>query len=395
MKSRGTNFRRLLVTTVALVLVIVVITKLSISRPKSLPLSTIDNLAGMLSLISSENSKKQEEFFKKLEKMQQDLYSKHEERLKNLEKQNEFLIEQIKLVRTPPDLFSLREKLAYVVPYDPKSKFPAYVWQTWKHGLNDDRFDANYKEGQAQWAYKNPGFVHELFNDDTSFATVKHLYQHIPQVIEAYKLMPEVILKMDFFKYLILFAKGGVYADVDTHPLQPVPNWIPENVSPKELGLIIAVSSDSSLADWRLDTVRRLEFGNFVIQSKPGHPVLREIIAAITENTLRLRKTLRDGEQLALEGLANQKALAISKWTGSGIWTDTVLEYLNDYVKLSIYQSVSWKEFHALEMPKLVSDVLVLPIKSFASTIEIPKDGKINDPIAFVKHSLASIWKSD
>lgn len=389
-----TNRRRIVVAIVSLVVVIVVVTNFSVSRLRNLRLSNIDNLAGMLSLISSENSKKQDEFFKKLEKMQQQLYSKQEERLKNLERQNEYLIEQIKLMRTPPDTFSLREKLAFMVPYDPKTKFPAYVWQTWKHGLNDDRFDAVFKEGQAQWAVKNPGFVHELFNDDTTFATVKHLYQHAPEVVEAYKLMPEVILKMDFFKYLILFAKGGVYADVDTVPLQPVPNWIPENVSPKELGIIIAVCSDSKLANWRLDTVRRLEFGNFVIQSKPGHPILREIIALITENTLRLRRTLKDGEQLTLDGLPNQKSLAISKWTGSGIWTDTILEYLNDYVRLSIYQSVSWKDFHALEMPKLVSDILVLPIKSFASTVEVPKDGKISDPIAFVKHYLANIWKS-
>lgn len=389
-----TNRRRLGVAAVALLVVIVVVTNFSVSRLKNLRLSNIDNLAGMLSLISNENSKKQEEFFKKLEKMQQQLYLKHEERLRNLESQNEYLIEQIKLMRSPPDKFSLREKLAFITPYDPKTKFPAYIWQTWKHGLNDDRFDVQYREGQAQWAVKNPGFVHELFNDDTTFATVKHLYQHAPEVIEAYKLMPEVILKMDFFKYLILFAKGGVYADVDTVPLQPVPNWIPDNVSPTELGLIIAVGSDSKLAKWRLDTVRRLEFGNYVLQCKPGHPILREIIASITENTLRLRRTLKDGEQLALEGLSNQKSLAILKWTGSGLWTDTVLEYLNDYVKLSIYQSVTWKDFHGLENPKLVSDVLVLPIKSFASTVEVSKDGKIGDPIAFVKHFLANIWKS-
>ncbi|PVH16516.1 uncharacterized protein CXQ87_004809 [Candidozyma duobushaemuli] len=389
-----TNRRRLGVAAVALLVVIVVVTNFSVSRSKNLRLSNIDNLAGMSSLISNENSKKQEEFFKKLEKMQQQLYSKHEERLRNLESQNEYLIEQIKLMRSPPDKFSLREKLAFITPYDPKTKFPAYIWQTWKHGLNDDRFDVQYREGQAQWAVKNPGFVHELFNDDTTFATVKHLYQHAPEVIEAYKSMPEVILKMDFFKYLILFAKGGVYADVDTVPLQPVPNWIPDNVSPTELGLIIAVGSDSKSAKWRSDTVRRLEFGNYVLQCKPGHPILREIIASITENTLRLRRTLKDGEQLALEGSSNQKSLAISKWTGSGLWTDTVLEYLNDYVKSSIYQSVTWKDFHGLENPKLVSDVLVLPIKSFASTVEVSKDGKIGDPIAFVKHFSANIWKS-
>lgn len=388
------NKRRPIIIVVTIIILLLVITRITTSRHKDLKLANIDNVTGLLSLIFNENDKKQEQFFKKLEKMQSDLYSAQEKWFMQLERQNDMILEQLKQMRTPPEKLSLREKLVFVTPYDPKSKFPAYVWQTWKHGLNDDSFDSHFKEGQAQWAFKNPGFVHELFNDDTTYATVKHLYSLIPEVIEAYEAMPETILRMDFFRYLILFAKGGVYADVDTFPLQPVPNWIPENVSPGEVGMIIAVGSDTTSANWRQEVVRRLEFGNFVVQSKPGHPVLREIIAQITENTLRLKKTLREGEKLYLEGSANQKTLAISKWTGTGLWTDVVLNYLNDYVKSSIFQSVSWQDFHALLMPKLVSDILVLPVKSFASQIEVPKDGKISDQIAFVKHFGANLWRT-
>ncbi|KAM9916917.1 hypothetical protein OXX59_009696, partial [Metschnikowia pulcherrima] len=206
-----------------------------------------------------------------------------------------------------------------------------------------------------------PGFVHELFNDDTSYATVKHLYNHMPEVIEAYEALPEVVLKMDFFRYLILFARGGVYADVDTMPLQPVPNWIPENVEATELGLIMSVGMEVNNKNWRSEVHRRIEFGQFIIQSKPGHPVLREIIGKITDTTLQKKRALREGEKLSLSGSPNQKLLEISRWTGSGIWTDVVFEYLNDYVRSSIYQSVSWKDFHNLEGPKLVSDILILP----------------------------------
>ena len=87
--------------------------------------------------------------------------------------------------------------------------------------------------------------------------------------------------KNGFFRYLILFAKGGVYADIDTFPIQPIPNWIPENVSPLDIGLIVGVESDSNSPNWRSESVRRLQLGQFVMQSKPGHPILREIIAQI------------------------------------------------------------------------------------------------------------------
>lgn len=389
--SMGTR-RKPVIITVVLVAILLIVVRLSTAQSRDA--LAIDNFNGIFSLVFSENDKKQDEFLKKIEKMQREFVTSQDERLRALERQNEYLIEQVRQLRIPLQSMSLREKLMFMVPYDTKAKFPGYIWQLWKHGLNDERFDSTFKEGQAQWAVRNPGFVHELFNDDTAYATVKHLYSYVPEVVEAYESLPEVILKMDFFRYLILFAKGGVYADVDTFPLQPVPNWIPENVSPTELGLIVAVGTDSRLASWRQENHRRLEFGNFVIQSKPGHPVLRDTIAHITQQTLREKANLADGQRLTLEGSPNQRLLAISRWTGAGTWTDNILRYLNDYVQSLVYQSITWKEFHDLETPKLVGDVLVLPIKSFASELEIPKDNKVLDPIAFVKHYAASIWKT-
>ncbi|EEQ40079.1 putative glycosyltransferase [Clavispora lusitaniae] len=389
--SMGTR-RKPVIITVVLVAILLIVVRLSTAQSRDA--LAIDNFNGIFSSVFSENDKKQDEFLKKIEKMQREFVTSQDERLRALERQNEYLIEQVRQLRIPSQSMSLREKLMFMVPYDTKAKFPGYIWQSWKHGLNDERFDSTFKEGQAQWAVRNPGFVHELFNDDTAYATVKHLYSYVPEVVEAYESLPEVILKMDFFRYLILFAKGGVYADVDTFPLQPVPNWIPENVSPTELGLIVAVGTDSRSASWRQENHRRLEFGNFVIQSKPGHPVLRDTIAHITQQTLREKANLADGQRLTLEGSPNQRSLAISRWTGAGTWTDNILRYLNDYVQSSVYQSITWKEFHDLETPKLVGDVLVLPIKSFASELEIPKDNKVSDPIAFVKHYAASIWKT-
>lgn len=384
--------RRPIIITAVVILALILLAKYSASKSKDALAK--DNFNGIFLLIFTENDKKQEEFLKRLDKMNSKFYKSTEQRLANLERQNELLLEHLRIMKVPPATMSIREKLVYMTAYDSKAKFPGYIWQSWKHGLNDNAFDAQYKEGQAQWAVKNPGFVHELFNDDTSYATVKNLYSYIPEIVEAYESLPEVILKMDFFRYLILFARGGVYADVDTMPLQPVPNWIPENVSPTELGLVIAVGTDSLSANWQAENHRRLEFGQFIIQSKPGHPILREIIAQITEKTLKMKRELNQGEQLSLPGSPNQRQLQISRWTGSGIWTDTIFTYLNDYIKSSIYQSVTWKDLRGLETPKLVSDILILPVKSFASELEVGKDGKVLDPIAFAKHWSAKIWKS-
>lgn len=88
--------------------------------------------------------------------------------------------------------------MTYLYPFNSESKFPAYIWQSWKHGLNDERFDDKFRQGESQWAFKNPGFVHELFNDDTAHTVIKYLYLQIPEVIETFELLPEIIMKMDF-----------------------------------------------------------------------------------------------------------------------------------------------------------------------------------------------------
>ncbi|CUM64280.1 uncharacterized protein PRCAT00001878001 [Priceomyces carsonii] len=391
--------KKYFIITTVIVLIILMVAKLYTSNNSGNNFQEViqsvpnEKLLGLTNFISNENEKTQDAFFKKLSKITIDMIQKQDERLKKLEQQNELLLQELHSLKLPPQSASLREKLVFLYPYDLTTRFPGYVWQSWKYGLNDDRFDSRFREGEIQWANKNPGFVHEIFNDDTAHAVIRHLYKQIPEVGEAYKLLPEVILKMDFFRYLILFAKGGVYADIDTYPLQPIPNWIPQNVSPEELGLIISIGSDSNSPNWRLESARRLQFGQFVIQAKPGHPILREMIAQIVEETVSKSKD-SNPDAIHLTGSSNQKNLKILKWTGSGRWTDIIMNYFNDYIQSSIYQKVTWKDFHELKVPKLVSDVLVLPLESFSSEIDIPKDGKIGDPLAFVKHYAANIWKS-
>lgn len=354
-----------------------------------------DNILGLSKLIYNENEKKQDEILNKLEQLNNKMMAEQARRLDHLEEINADLLRQVKVLKNLIPGLTLRDKLIYLCPYESSVRFPAYIWQSWKHGLNDERFGELYREGERQWAAKNPGFAHEIFNDDTAFAVIKHLYLSVPEVVEAYELLPEVILKMDFFRYLILYAKGGTYADIDTFPLQPIPNWIPENVTPDELGMIIGVESDSNLRNWREELVRRLQFGQFIIQAKPGHPILREMIARITENTLKLKSRPEDiPDDLKLTGTTNEKSLKILKWTGSGLWTDVIFNYFNNYIQSSIYQKISWKDFHDVKIPKLVSDVLVLPKLSFASELEVPKDGKIEDNLAFAKHYASKLWKN-
>ncbi|KAG0686494.1 membrane-bound alpha-1,6- mannosyltransferase Initiation-specific [Pichia californica] len=349
----------------------------------------------------------QMELSQKLDDIAEKLLKQQEKRLSQLEEDKINLERQLNEMKKPSSDLSLREKLAFLYPYDQNKKFPAYIWQTWKYGLNDNKFGKEYKQGEEQWAIQNPGFVHELFNDDTSRAIIRYLYRNIPEIVKVYDSLPHVILRSDFFRFLILFAKGGIYADVDTLPLQPIPNWIPENVDPSELGMIIGIESDPIDKNWRKFYSRRLQFANWVIQSKPGHPILREIIASITD--ISLEKIKKNENQIRSEN-DKEFILDVMNWTGDGIFTDVILRYFNDYVLSGIFSKVTWKDFTKMDVPKLVSDVLVLPVNSFGVEDKESKESKelneikqvpknaidVSDqshPLAFVKHYKHRVFK--
>ncbi|KAG9573009.1 glycosyltransferase family 32 protein, partial [Aureobasidium melanogenum] len=84
----------------------------------------------------------------------------------------------------------LRQQLAYQFPYDPESKFPAYIWQTWKTNPSSGDFEEDFRPGEAAWTELHPTFVHEVITDDVAANLIRHLYAAVPDVVAAYDAMP-------------------------------------------------------------------------------------------------------------------------------------------------------------------------------------------------------------
>jgi alpha 1,6-mannosyltransferase len=246
---------------------------------------------------------------------------------KSKEEIDRILEQESRPLRQVDEFDSLRDHLAYAFPYAGPSatKFPAYIWQTWKYTPAQGEFDEKFRVTEASWTEKHPDYVHEVITDDVAEVLIAHLYSSIPSVVEAYNDMPVPILKADFFRYLILFARGGIYADIDTEALRPAHFWLPETSPANTVGLIVGIEADPNRDDWRDWYSRRVQFCQWVMRAKVGHPVLREVIARIVEETLRRKE----------EGKLNDKDRGgyILEWTGPGIWTDTIYWGMNSQTK--------------------------------------------------------------
>lgn len=282
----------------------------------------------------------------------------------------------------PPPSAPLRDRLRYHFPYDLDGKFPAYIWQTWKYTPSSLWFTPELRDPEASWTNLHPGFVHEVIPDDTQRHLVKYLYGSVPDVFEAYDSLPLPVLKADFFRYLILLARGGIYSDIDTTALKPAHDWLPGEFELSTVGFVVGIEADPDRPDWHDWYSRRIQFCQWTIQAKPGHPILRDIVAYITEEALRMKRAgnLKTGKM----------DKTIVEFTGPGAWTDAVFRYFNnpDYFNIEPGNdlNVTYEDFTYQEGYKKVGDVVVLPITSFSPGVQQMGAGDIDDPMAFVKH---------
>jgi alpha 1,6-mannosyltransferase len=274
----------------------------------------------------------------------------------------------------------LKEQLEYQFPYDVDAKTPAYIWQTWKYTPAQGEFDEMFREPEASWSIHHPSFVHEVITDNVATHLIRHLYASVPEIIEAYNALPVPVLKADFFRYLILLARGGIYSDIDTTALKPASDWIPSDVPASSYGMVIGIEADPDRPDWAKWYSRRIQFCQWTIQSKPGHPVLVEVVANITQETLNRKNA----------GKLNKDYRGVIEFTGPAVWTDTIFSYFNnpDYFDMSTSKgNITWENFTGMKAPKKVGDVIVLPITSFSPGVKTMGAGEDDDPMAFVKHN--------
>ncbi|KAG7802526.1 hypothetical protein KL944_002173 [Ogataea haglerorum] len=344
--------------------------------------------------------------------------------------------------RLPAESATLREKLTFYFPYYREKPVPNQIWQTWKVDLDDDDFPKQYRRFQKTWVQKNPDYVYHLIPDAVIEDFVASLYANVPEVVRAYQLLPKNIMKADFFRYLVIYARGGTYSDMDTVCLKPIKDWatfdralvhaadvnadlsgIDPDARTTPVGLVIGIEADPDRPDWHEWFSRRLQFCQWTIQAKPGHPLLRELIIRIVEETFRKQHM---GVLKRVEG--KDSGADIMQWTGPGIFTDTLFDYLNNvasdgklgdgYGVGSLYwrkhgkyrlkkteinknneplhsedQLINWRSLTNIDKPKIIGDVMVLPITSFSPNVGHMGSKSSSDRLAFVEHLFSGSWK--
>ncbi len=229
---------------------------------------------------------------------------------------------------------------------------------------------SNYKT--SSFVRLNPNHTYYSFGDKEADEFIQ---KHMPSnVVQVYRSMPKAILKADLFKVIAVMVLGGVYSDMDTECLRPINTWIDKNDNPMGVQFIIGLEWNNP-SDWKHKFARPFQFCMWTFASVPGHPILRNVV----------KRIVAIAPQMHAQNISYD---LVMNWTGPGMWTDVILDYLHEH-----HQVEPAKLLSNLTHPVLIAnDVYVLPLYAFAPYLS-PQGNR--NPEARVAHYFEGSWKKD
>ncbi|KAM0200801.1 hypothetical protein ACHAPQ_008437 [Fusarium lateritium] len=271
------------------------------------------------------------------------------------------------------------------------SSFPQKIWQTWK--VDPLNFEDRDLITSRTWVNKNPGMRYEVLTDDNEIAFVEEHFGagtviNRPDIVSFYKSINLHIIKADLLRYMVMYAQGGVYADIDVEALRPVYRFVPERYDEHDIDLIVGVEIDQpEFSDHPILGKKSKSFCQWTIISKPRQPVMLKLIEHIMawlRDESRKQKVPLGDIQLTFD--------QVISGTGPSAFTSALLEQMNRNHRGG---KVTWDLFHNMDESKVVGRVLVLDVEAFCAGQGHSNSGNHDSRGAMVKHHYhASNWPS-
>jgi alpha 1,6-mannosyltransferase len=256
----------------------------------------------------------------------------------------------------------------------PTASIPEKIWyKVGPKGINNET-----REWMNTCLEKNPTFEHQILTDSSADAYVIERFAHRPDIVETYLALPIPILKADLLRYLLLFAEGGIWSDLDVSCGDtPIRDWIPEEYK-KNASLVVG---------WEFQTVDEAhmrEFASWTIMSQPG---LRHMSMIINDTVQALHGKAQE-HNVPISGLKMDMVGDIVWLTGPMAMSKSIIKSLG-IEKDNINYGTTPYVFE----PQLFDDVLILPGYSFSASLQDYKDNESPGP-ALVTHHFAGSWKN-
>ncbi|GAB7350696.1 hypothetical protein MBLNU459_g1255t1 [Dothideomycetes sp. NU459] len=292
---------------------------------------------------------------------------------------------------------------------------PLIVHQTWK-STNIDEFPEKALPGIERWLqYGNdpdlPDMAYFMWTNEGIMDLMK---ETDPDLLYYFNMLPKFVEKADIFRVVVCNMIGGVYADIDTTPLQPPSEWIrskdldqwsdsntsisygPDMNSSSPVRLILGIEADTkedSDSFWRMGYTYPVQLTQWALASATDQAVLTQVLKNFQEEMKAVTNESYAENVNTASGSGSLKHLDPLELTGPAAITKATKEYMERTCGLR------WQALSGLEdggRSKVISDTLILPITGFS-----PGRGKYgnmgsrpySDPDARLRHNAQGSWR--
>ncbi|KAJ4259629.1 hypothetical protein NW762_007559 [Fusarium torreyae] len=253
--------------------------------------------------------------------------------------------------------------------------FPHKIWQSWK---DDSENPIDRTVGfPHQWRAANPDWRYERITDTNINAYVLDRFD--TNISDVFTSLQDPILKADFLRYLILWREGGVWADIDVYPHQPVSKWVPKPYQEK-VNLVIGIENDHHKQPIWPGSPYSVQLCQYSVLAKPSHPAIETVVDQVTQDLKKLLASKQPGEAVSFED--------VMATTGPFAFTKVLMDYFKEMTGVEH----TGDELDRLAEPRLIGDVLVLPKDSFGW---LPQENthEKGDPNILVEHLFIGSWR--
>lgn len=273
----------------------------------------------------------------------------------------------------------------------PRTDFPQKIWQTWK--IHPFAFEQRDSERARSWVEKNPGWRYEVLTDGNELPYVEYHFGpegfNRPDIVDFYRTVKATIVKADLLRYMIMYAEGGIYADIDVQALKSMDKFVPPRYNHKDVDMVIGVEIDEP--DWKNHPIlgqKSMSFCQWTFMCKPQLPVMMRLIEQIMDWLSGVAK--RQGVSIADVDLDFDEIIV---GTGPSAFTSAILADMN--ARKTGGKTIDWDMFHDLQESRVVSRILVLTVEAFAAGQGHSDSGNHDARAALVRHHYhASNWPS-
>ncbi|KAI0418139.1 nucleotide-diphospho-sugar transferase [Xylaria grammica] len=254
--------------------------------------------------------------------------------------------------------------------------FPKKIWQSWK----DDSDDPTERTVgfPRKWRTVNPRYRYERITDANCNAYVEDRFPaNISQVFAS---LTDPILKADFLRYLVMMVEGGVWADIDVLPHQPISSWVPEAYQ-NNTSLVVGVENDKHKRPIWPGSPYSIQLAQYTLLAKPNHPAIITLVDRVAKNLARLFEGKKPGDRVSFA--------EVMSTTGPFAFTEVLMDYFTEVTGTKH----TGDELDSITEPQLIGDVLVLPIDSFGW---LPQNHQheAGDPSILVEHLFIGSWRA-